>query len=317
MKKRTKMIIGISLAAIMLFYIFAIGSIFFSGSKSSGGLGDVVAVISLSGSIADGNGESDPFGSAAGITPSLVRDQLKEALEDSSVKAIVLKVNSPGGSVGASQEIAEEIKRAKDEKPIVVFMGDMAASGGYYISAMASKIVAKPGTLVGSIGVISQFMDLSGLYEKLGIKVQTIKSGIHKDMGVRTLTEEEVAKWQGLSDEVYNQFIGDVATGRGLKVDEVRSAATGELFTGSRAKDLGLIDYVGDYQKAIDVAAELAGVEDPSVVEYEGPTFLDALFGLSASDLDFFIKAKALGPEYAILDKLKQEAAMPRYQTKR
>lgn len=317
MKKRTKMIIGISLAAIMLFYVFAIGSIFFSRSKSLGGSGDAVAVISLSGNIADGNGQSDPFGSAAGITPNLVRDQLKEALEDSSVKAIVLKVNSPGGSVGASQEIAEEIKRAKDEKPIVVFMGDMAASGGYYISAMASKIVAKPGTLVGSIGVISQFMDLSGLYEKLGIKVQTIKSGIHKDMGARTLTDEEVAKWQGLSDEVYNQFIGKVATGRGLKIDEVRSVATGELFTGSRAKYLGLIDYVGDYQKAIDVAAELAGIEDPSVVEYERPTFLDALFGLSASDLDFFIKAKALGPEYAILDKLRQEAAMPRYQTDR
>lgn len=313
MKTKTKIIIGLILVAVLLIYIFGLTIAFIKGEGEGSGSDKAVAVISLTGPIADGNNNSGLLGEVAGITPTAVRDQLEEALSDGSVRAIILKVNSPGGSVAASQEIAEDIRRANDEKPVIVFVGDMAASGGYYISSVAEKMVAKEGSLVGSIGVISQFTDLSGLYNKLGIKVQTIKSGVHKDMGARALTDEEVAKWQVLSDEIYNQFINFVAEGRGLKVEKVRSLATGELFTGTRAKDLGLIDYVGDWQTALDVAAELAGLDSLEVVEYEGPSFFDALFGLDANDFNSFIKAKVLGPEYAILDRLKQEAALPKY----
>ncbi len=315
MKKGIKIAIGLTVAAILLLYVFIIASIFFSSKESSASYGkDAVAVISLSGVIADSSGDSDPFGSVVGITPSFVRGELGKALDDPFVKAVVLKVNSPGGSAAASQEIAAEIKRFKKEKPVVVLVGDMAASGGYYVLAPCDSIVAKQGSLVGSIGVISQFTDLSGLYEKLGIKVQTVKSGAHKDMGARALTQKELAKWQALSDEIYEEFIKEVAEGRKLEISEVRSLATGELFTGSQAKELKLIDHVGDYQKAIDVAAELAEIEDPVIIEHEGPSLFDALFGLSAADLDRFIKAKVFGVEYAVLDSLKEGAATPKYQ---
>lgn len=267
-----------------------------------------VAVILLNGSIADDEGS---FLMAAGITPKSVRQQLERAREDSSVKAILLKVNSPGGAVGASQEIAQEIKET--EKPIVIFMGDMAASGGYYISAPADKIVAKPGTLTGSIGVISQIMDLRGLYEKLGIKLQIVKSGKHKDMYQRELTPEEQELMQELSDELYDQFIEEVAKSRSLDAEKVRELATGELYTGTQAKELGLVDELGGYQDAIDLAAELGEVEEPVVEEYRPKTFFESIFGLSGVQLGKLVRARLLGSDYILLEHLKNSHPSPQY----
>ena len=241
--------------------------------------GDKIAVIPLSGTIAT---QSSFFGSV--ITPELVKEQLDRAEKDVVVKAIVLRVESPGGVVAPCQEILEEIEKVKQIKPIVVSMGSMAASGGYYISCEADKIVALSGTLTGSIGVISQIPNVEGLYEKLGIKMQTFKGGKYKDMysGMRELTPEEKEIMQQLTDEYYEQFIEVVAEGRELSKEKVRSLATGQLYSGTEAKELGLVDELGGLDTAIDLAAELAGIEAPEVEYYQQPKpSLRSLLGLA------------------------------------
>jgi len=240
-----------------------------------------IAVIPLTGTIASQQG-SLFFGPT--ITPELVREQLGRAEKDVVVKAIVLRIESPGGAVAPCQQILGEIERVKEKKPIVVSMENMAASGGYYISTKADKIVALPGTLTGSIGVISQIPNVEGLYEKLGIKMQTFKGGKYKDMysGLRELTPEEAEIMQQMVDEYYEQFVEVVAEGRGLSKEEVRNLATGQLYTGTEAQKLGLVDELGGLDTAIDLAAGLAGVEAPEVEYYQAPGLsLRSLFGLA------------------------------------
>jgi protease-4 len=242
---------------------------------------DKIAVIPLSGTIAT---QDLPLFFGLTITPELVREQLGIAEKDVSVKAIVLRIESPGGAVAPCQQILEEIERVREKKPIVVSMENMAASGGYYISTKADKIVALSGTLTGSIGVISQIPNIEGLYEKLGIKMQTFKGGKYKDMysGLRELTPEEAEIMQQMIDEYYEQFVEAVAEGRGLSKEEVRNLATGQLYTGTEAKKLGLVDELGGLDTAIDLAAELAGVEAPEVEYYQPPGLsLRSLFGLA------------------------------------
>ncbi|MFW6237969.1 MAG: signal peptide peptidase SppA [Halanaerobiales bacterium] len=234
-----------------------------------------VARINLSGTIQEVGAE---FG-AGGITPAFVESQLQKAREQ-KVEAVVLRVNSPGGSVAASQEIAELI--ADYEKPVVVSMGDVAASGGYYISAPADAIVARPGTQTGSIGVIFTMVNPEGLFDKIGLEMETITSGEHKDMFNRELTEEERKLVQDLSDEAYNQFIGEIVEGRELSEEEVREQATGEVFMGSQAYELGLVDELGGYQQALELAGSLADIEDPEYYEVPGPSFFEMFMGYSA-----------------------------------
>jgi len=240
-----------------------------------------VAVIPLSGPIA-GTSQQGLL-TIGGITPDLVRDYLNRAESDGSVKAVVLRIDSPGGSAAASQEIASEICRFQENtgKPVVVSMGDTAASGGYYISVYADRIVANPSTLTGSIGVISQFIYIEGLLEKLGLEIETIKAGEHKDMGIRPLTDEERQIMQDITDDLYQQFVVTVADGRSLPVADVEALATGQLYTGVQALDLGLVDELGGLDKAIELAASLASVTDPVVEEY-GPSasFLGRLLGV-------------------------------------
>ena len=257
-----------------------------------------VAVIRLSGVIAD-SGQQGLLMSG-GISPKLVRDYLTMAEIDAGVKAVVLRVDSPGGSAAASQEIASEVRRFKKEtgKPVVVSMGDIAASGGYYISAYADKIVANPSTLTGSIGVISQFIYIEGLLEKLGLELETVKTGRHKDMGIWPLTDEQRKIMQDISDDLYEQFVAAVAQGRGLPTEEVRGLATGQLYTGNQALNLGLVDELGGLDTAVDLAASLAGISAPEIEEYSpSASFLDMLLGglsppsllpLSADELLFF-----------------------------
>jgi len=241
---------------------------------------DKIAVISLSGTITT---ESSSLFFGSTITPELVRDYLTKAEEDTAVKAIVLRIESPGGEIAPCQEILWEIERVKETKPIVVSMGGTAASGGYYISTKAAKIVALPTTMTGSIGVISQVMNIEGLLEKLGIQIETFKGGKYKGMysGFREMTPEEEEIMQGMVDEYYEQFIDVVAEGRGLSREEVRNLATGQLYTGTEAKELGLVDELGDLDTAIDLAAELAGIEAPIVEYYQPPRLtLWSLLGL-------------------------------------
>jgi protease-4 len=242
-----------------------------------------IAVISLSGTITAG---SYSLFSTSTITPDLVRDYLTRAEEDKAVKAVVFHIDSPGGEVAPCQEILWEIEKVKETKYIVVSMGVTAASGGYYISTQADKIVALPTTMTGSIGVIYQVTNIEGLLEKLGIQIEIFKGGKYKDMywGLRELTPEEEEIMQGMVDEYYEQFIDVVAEGRELSKEEVRNLATGQIYTGTEAKELGLVDELGDLNTAIDLAAELAGIEAPKV-EYYQPhrVTLWSLLGLADS----------------------------------
>jgi len=260
-----------------------------------------VAVISLSGPI-----QSESSGLLFGgsvISPQLVRSQLERAKNDVAIKAIVLQVESPGGSVAACQEILNEIERV--EKPIVVSFGDLAASGGYYISAKADKIVALPGTLTGSIGVISEIPNLKGLFQKLGIDMEVFIAGKHKDMyaGLRELTPEEKVIMQEMTDQLYDQFVQVVVEGRSLSEDKVRELATGQLYTGVQAKELGLVDELGGLNKAIDLAASLAGIEKPKVEYYKPavPSLLSTLLGMGWQKLHTVIQVQSLGAEGIIL----------------
>jgi len=255
-----------------------------------------IVVISLSGTIT--TDDSSLF-SGSTITPELVRNYLTKAEKDTAVKAIVFRIESPGGEIAPCQEILWEIERVKETKTIVVSMGGTAASGGYYISSQADKIVALPTTQTGSIGVISQLVNVEGLLEKLGIQIEIFMGGKYKDMywGFRELTPDEEEIMQQMVDEYYEQFIDVVAEGRGLSKDDVRDLATGQLYSGTEAKELGLVDELGDLDTAINLAKELAGIETAIVEYYQPPRLtlwsllglIDAIkariSGLSAQDI--------------------------------
>jgi protease-4 len=209
-------------------------------------------------------------------------EQLGAFHKDNAIKAIVLRVDSPGGGVGPSQEIHDEVRRIDADKPIVVSMGAVAASGGYYIAAPARRIFANPGTITGSIGVIMEFTNFQELLEKIGLSNQVVKSGKHKDLGspVRPMTEEDRAILQALIDDVHSQFVEAVATGRQIDPQKVRTLADGRIFTGRQARDLGLIDELGSLDAAVRHAGKLGGIEgEPKAVYPPGdkPKLIDFL----------------------------------------
>jgi len=244
------------------------------------GPGDAVAVIRLDGTITSG---SEEFFAVQGITPERVADLLEQAA-DPSIKAVVVRVNSPGGSVVASDEIYRAF--LEFEKPLVIWMGEMAASGGYYIACGGDYVFAHPDTLTGSIGVISQFFNVEELLDEIGVDVVVITSGPRKDVGslFREMTEEEQALWAGIIDETYEGFVELVAQARDLPLEEMRELADGSIYTGRQALELGLVDQVGTPDDAIAKAAELGGIEgEPQVVELKpAPTFFDLMYGFQA-----------------------------------
>ncbi len=216
--------------------------------------------------------------------------QLKKYRENRSIKAIVFRVESPGGGVAASQEIYEEVKKTRESgKPIVVSMGAVAASGGYYVSCGATRIVANPGTLTGSIGVIFQFLHFSELMKKLGIDESTFKSGKLKDSGspFRKVTPEEQKYFQSLISDVYDQFVDVVAKERRLNINYVKKYADGRVFTGRQAKQYGFVDTLGTLEDAVSIAGKLAGIQGkPKVIkEYHRRTLFERLFGEAATDI--------------------------------
>jgi protease-4 len=268
-----------------------------------------IGIITLTGPIQE---EEGGLLAPYGITPELVRGLLERVEGDEGLKAVVLRINSPGGAVAASQEIGNMIKDF--EKPIVVSMADMVASGGYYISAHADRIVAQPGTLTGSVGVLWMHTNLDGLYEKLGIEVETISSGEHKDMFLEPLTPERRQIIQRISDEAYHQFIQTVAEGRDLELSKVRELATGELYIGTQALELGLVDQLGGLNEAIEAAAQLAEIEVPLTRELAPPApWLFELFLGRKSILWELAIAKVLGEEITLLRMLLNTYPMPRY----
>jgi len=198
--------------------------------------------------------------------------ELKRFSENPYVKAIVLRIDSPGGGVVPSQEIYDEVKRirAKNNKAVIASLGSVAASGGYYIAAATDRIVANPGTLTGSIGVIMETANVEGLLQKIGVEGVVIKSGKYKDVGspLRKMTEEERALLQNVMDDVHAQFIEAVAEGRAIEFTDAQALADGRIFTGRQAKDVQLVDEIGDLEDAIQLAADVVGIEgEPRVIE--------------------------------------------------
>lgn len=216
-------------------------------------IGDRVALIRIEGPILD---SQDTI------------DEIKDYVKDPSIKAIVLRIDSPGGAVAPSQEIYEEVRKATAKKKIVVSMGSVAASGGYYIASPATRIIANPGTLTGSIGVIMEIPNLEGLLNKLGIKTEVVKSGRHKDIAsvFRGIKKEEREILQNVLDNVHEQFIKAVADGRKMLLDDVKKIADGRIFTGEQALKVGLIDELGNLEDAVKAAAKLSGIKGEPVV---------------------------------------------------
>jgi protease-4 len=210
------------------------------------------------------------------IDPQPVIEKLIKLRKNEKVKAIVLRIDSPGGGVGPAQEIYAEVKKAQREKKVVVSMGSVAASGGYYIACAADKILANPGSITGSIGVIVESMNVEDLLQRLGLRSMVVKSGKHKDMGspFRPMTPEEEKLLQGVLDSVHDQFIQAVAQGRKLPVEKVRELADGRIFSGEQAKALGLVDEMGNLEDTIVLAAKMAGIRgEPEVIYPEKKRF--------------------------------------------
>ncbi|MEP7150926.1 MAG: signal peptide peptidase SppA [Nitrospira sp.] len=198
--------------------------------------------------------------------------ELKHYSENPLVKAIVLRIDSPGGGVVPSQEIHDAVKwvKNKSNKAVIASMGTVAASGGYYIAAATDRIIANPGTLTGSIGVIMEMANFEGLLKKIGVEGVVIKSGRFKDVGspLRKMSDEERKLLQSVMDDVHHQFIQAVADGRSLELSDVEPLADGRIFTGRQAKEARLVDELGDLDDAIHIAADIAGMEgEPKVVE--------------------------------------------------
>lgn len=237
------------------FLIFASALKREGGEYISSGSGDKIAIVEINDVI---------------MSSEKTVEQIKRYREDKSIKAIILRINSPGGGVAASQEIYEEVKRTRDSgKIIVVSMGSIAASGGYYIAVGSSLIVANPGTLTGSIGVIAQFISIKDLAEKLGITQTTIKSGSLKDSGnpFRTMNDSDKAYFQEVVDNSFSQFVDVVARERKMSMDKLMLYANGRVFTGLQAKEYGLIDSLGTFEDAIRITGKMAGIEgEPRIV---------------------------------------------------
>lgn len=203
-------------------------------------------------------------------TESIVRT-LAEYRDDPAVRAVVLRINSPGGVVAPTQEIFTAVRRLREaKKPVVASLGSVAASGGYYVAVAADRIYASPGTLTGSIGVVMQLANLEGLLKKVGVEYVVVKAGAYKDVGnfARSMTPEERRILQALLDDVYDQFIVAVADGRGLEPKDVRAFAEGRIYSGRQAHGLKMVDNLGGLEDAIEAAAKMAGLPPKPKVIY-------------------------------------------------
>ena len=253
MAKKSDIIIGIIIGLSFLFFLVIIligltGISVVEEGASFYNLGQKVAIIEIYGTISGSN--------------DVIR-QLKKYSKDSSIPAIVLDIDSPGGAVVPSQEIYEEVLKAKKAgKKVVASLRSLGASGGYYIACSADTIVANPGTLTGSIGVIFEFPVVQELFKKIGVKFEVVKRGELKEVGTsfRSMTQEERDLLQSVIDDTYNQFVDAVKEGRGLEREKILELADGRVFTGRQAKELGLVDELGDIEDAIKIAGKMGDI---------------------------------------------------------
>lgn len=268
------LIMGMLFVAIS-FLVFASALKRDGGEYVSSGSGDKIAIVEINDVI---------------VSSEKTVEQIKKFREDKSIKAIILRINTPGGGVAASQEIYEEVKRTRDSgKIVVVSMGSIAASGGYYIAVGSSLIVSNPGTLTGSIGVIAQFISIKDLAEKLGINQTTIKSGNLKDAGnpFREMNDTDKAYFQDVVDNSFGQFLDVVAKERKMDKTTLLKYANGRVFTGLQAKEYGLVDSLGTFEDAIRITSKMAGIDgEPRIVrEKKKFSFFEEMMGSKIEDV--------------------------------
>lgn len=282
-KKQPILIVFLILGFVVLFLgLTMVFILSFFGSSSDFAFGEKIGVIPIEGPIAD----SRP-----------VIAQLVKFGKDDTIRAIILRIDSPGGGVGPSQEIYREVMKTRRTKKVIVSMGSLAASGGYYIAAAADKIVANPGTITGSIGVIMEFVRLEELLKKLGISLEVMKSGEFKDIGSphREMTEREKELIQRLLSDIQGQFVRAVAQGRKLSIKKVEEIADGRIFSGARAKELGLVDRLGNFRDAVELARKMTGIQGEVKLVYpEKPRLRlrDFLFQSTVEVLQRVIQAR-------------------------
>jgi protease-4 len=247
--KKKRILIGVGVMAALLIcflsILFLIGR--YIGRPGRFAFGDKIAIIEIKGMITQSSG---------------IIEEINQYQEDEGVKAIILRIDSPGGGVGPAQEIYREILKVKSKKKVVTSMGSVAASGGYYIACASDLIIANPGTITGSIGVLMEFPNIEELLKKIGIKGVVLKSGEHKDIGspFREMAPEEKKILQGVIDNVHQQFVQAVAEGRKMDRSKVMEIADGRILTGEQAKQIGLIDQIGNLQDAIDIVTKMVGI---------------------------------------------------------
>lgn len=262
----------ILVAAIIAFFLASLYGLARMSGEAFISAADRVGVVPISGVIIDSR---------------QVVEQLQEFKDQGDIKALVISINSPGGGVGPAQEIFRELEKISDKK-VVASLGGVAASGGYYVALGAEKIFANPGTITGSIGVIMEFSSIEGLLKKLGLESYTVKSGKYKDVGspFRAMTEEDRKLLEGVVVDIHRQFVETVIKRRKLPAQAVAAIADGRILTGKQAKELGLVDELGNLQDAIAAAARLAGIKGkPQVVFARRPRF---------SLLEFFLGEQLL-----------------------
>jgi len=255
MKKRPFLIATMTVGGIFLFFLLVIiAAGWFSGRSMVVSVGDKIGVLEVEGAITDAR--------------RLVQ-QIDDFRDESNIKAIVVRINSPGGGVGPSQEIYAELKQLAAQKPVIISMGSVAASGGYYIAVAGERIFANPGTITGSIGVIMSFPNYQELMGKVGVHTEVVKSGRFKDIGssTRPFSTAERELLQGMIDDVHQQFVEAVSEGRNIPIDRLQPFVDGRIFSGRQAKDAGLVDELGSFTDSIKYAAKVAGLgDDPDLV---------------------------------------------------
>ena len=254
---RKRILTGLGvIAGLLIFFLlvlFFIGR--YVGKPGRFAFGDKIAIVEIKGVITQSSG---------------IIEEIDQYQEDEGVKAIILRIDSPGGGVGPAQEIHREVMKVKSKKKVITSMGSVAASGGYYIACASDLIIANPGTITGSIGVIMEFTNIEELFKKIGVKGVVLKSGEHKDIGspFREMTPEDKKIIQEVIDNVHQQFIQAVARGRKMDQAKVMQIADGRILTGEQAKQIGLVDQIGNLQDAIEIVAKMVGIEGKPYVLY-------------------------------------------------
>jgi protease-4 len=254
---RKRILIGLGvIAGLLIFFLlvlFFIGR--YVGKPGRFAFGDKIAIVEIKGVITQSSG---------------IIEEIDQYQEDEGVKAIILRIDSPGGGVGPAQEIHREVLKVKSKKKVITSMGSVAASGGYYIACASDLIIANPGTITGSIGVIMEFTNIEELFKKIGVKGVVLKSGEHKDIGspFREMTPEDKKIIQEVIDNVHQQFVQAVAKGRKMDQAKVMQIADGRILTGEQAKQIGLVDQIGNLQDAIEIVAKMVGIEGKPYILY-------------------------------------------------